>query len=555
MPKKIQSDYWQQRFDQIEQAANNKSVKYTKQLEKKYQKAAQEIDKQINRWYQRIAVNNEITITEARRLLAASELKEFKWNVEAYIAYGQQNAIDQQWMKELENASAKFHINRLEALKLEARQQVEELFAGGQQSMFDTLADVYKETFYRSCFEVQKGIGVGFDVSKLDDKQVSKLLMKPWSVDGTNFSEKLWGNKRKLINTLDQELSKMVLTGESPQKIVANIRKEMNSSQYAATRLVFTEQAYFTSVAQKDSYVELDVEEYEFVGTLDGITCDDCGELDGKHFPVSEMQPGINAAPMHPFCRCTTCPYFNDEFTNGERIAKWEDGKYYYVPEKMTYPKWKNSFVSGVDKDELQQYRPINRSGIMINFIRGNMNITMQQIENSTYSGIMYISDSVKLKPKQMHTIEKSLNDALSIVGGDNPPTCIIISSAEMQTGAICSYNATTNALYIDSIIGDMDKLLELQKDMVCPSNPLSSYIHELLHWKDAETYRKTSKIMNQKEYLTALRIDSKKKLDKLEKQGYNIFVSEYAEMKYILGMYDETLTEYRTLKLLESSG
>ena len=347
MPKKIQSDYWQQRFDQIEQSANNKSVKYTKQLEKKYQRAAQQIDKQINAWYQRIAVNNEVTITEAKRLLSASELKEFKWTVEEYIEYGRQNAVDQSWMKELENASAKFHINRLEALKLEARQQVEELFAGGQQSMFDTLADVYKETFYRSCFEVQKGIGVGFDVSKLDDKQVSRLLMKPWSVDGTNFSEKLWGNKRKLINTLDQELSRMILTGESPQKIIANIRKEMNTSQYAAKRLVFTEQAYFTSVAQKDSYGELDVEEYEFVGTLDGITCDDCGELDGKHFPVSEMNPGVNAPPMHPYCRCTTCPYFDDEFTVDEyRVGRnTQTGEVNYFPSNMTYKEWYDRYI------------------------------------------------------------------------------------------------------------------------------------------------------------------------------------------------------------------
>ena len=341
------SEYWKQRFDQVEQSANNKAVKYTKQLEKKYTKAAQELDKQINSWYQRIAKNNEVTITEAKRMLSASELKEFKWNVEEYIKYGQQNAVDQSWMKELENASAKFHINRLEALKLEARQQIEQVFAGGQESMFDTLADVYKDTFYRSCFEIQKGVGVGFDVSRLDNKQVSTLLKKPWSVDGTNFSTKLWGNKRKLINTLDQELSRMVLTGESPQKIITNIKKAMNTSQYAAKRLVLTEQAYFTSVAQKSAFAELDVEEFEFVGTLDGRTCTDCGGLDGKHFPLKDMQPGVNAAPMHPFCRCTTAPYFDDEFTvNGYRAGKnTQTGEINYFPANMTYKEWHDRYI------------------------------------------------------------------------------------------------------------------------------------------------------------------------------------------------------------------
>ena len=175
------SRYWAGRFDQVEQAANNKAVAYTRKLEKKYQKAAQELDGKINAWYQRIAKNNNVSMTEAKRLLSKSELSEFKWTVQQYIEYGQQNAIDQSWMKELENASAKFHISRLEALKLECRQQIEAALANGQQSMFDTLADVYKDTFYHSCFEIQKGVGVGFDVSKIDDKQVSKLLNKPWS--------------------------------------------------------------------------------------------------------------------------------------------------------------------------------------------------------------------------------------------------------------------------------------------------------------------------------------------------------------------------------------
>ena len=351
----MHSKYWSQRFDQIEQSANNQSTKYIRSLEKKYTTATSEIDTKINAWYRRIAKNNSISVKEAKKLLAGSELDEFKWTVEEYIKFGQQNAIDQSWMKELENASAKFHISRLEAMKLEARQQVERLFAGGQETMYDVMSSVYKDSFYHSCFEIQKGVGVGFDVSRLDDKQVRTLLQKPWSVDGTNFSEKLWGNKRKLINTLDQELSRMVLTGESPDKAIKNIRHAMGTSLSSARRLVLTEQAYFTSIAQKDAYAELGVEEFEFVGTLDGKTCDDCGGLDGQHFPMKDMIPGVNAAPMHPYCRCTTAPYFDDEFTIGKRIAKDEDGEYYEVPEKMTFDEWKETFRDGGSKDGLTQ--------------------------------------------------------------------------------------------------------------------------------------------------------------------------------------------------------
>lgn len=354
MAKAKKNNYWKQRFDQIEQAANNQSVEYIQSLEEKYRKAAQAIDGKINAWYQRLAANNGVSMTEARRMLTDSELKEFKWTVEEYIKAGQENAIDERWMKELENASAKMHISRLEALKMEARQQIEFATGGMVDSVDGLLKSVYADTFYQSCFVIQAGLGVGFDISGLDNNRVSKILSKPWSVDGTNFSEKLWGNKAKLINSLDQELSRMVITGESPRKAIENIRKTMGVSQNAAARLVMTEQAYFTTVAQKDAYGELDVEEYEYVGTLDGTTCSECGDLDGEHFPLSEMQPGINAPPMHPYCRCTTCPYFDDEFTDGMRASRDEEGKTVYeVPENMTYNEWKDSFVDDGSKDGL----------------------------------------------------------------------------------------------------------------------------------------------------------------------------------------------------------
>lgn len=347
------NSYWQERFEQIEQAANNKSVRFNRNLEKKYRQAASEIDAQINKWYNRIAKNNQMSISEARRLLSADELKEFKWTVEDYIKYGRQNALDQQWVKELENASAKFHINRLEAMKLEVRHQVESAMAGGQQNMFDMLGDVYKDTFYRSSFELQKGVGVGFDVAKLDDTMVSRVLSKPWAADGTNFSDKLWSNKKKLLSTLDTELSRMVLLGDTPERAVKSIKEAMNSSLFQAKRLVLTEQAYFATEAQKKAFNSLDVERFEVVSSADRKTCPVCAAKDKKNFPMIEFHIGITAPPFHPLCRCVTAPFFDDEFTSQTRIVKDDNGDKYEIPATMNYQEWKDAFLGGGSKKGL----------------------------------------------------------------------------------------------------------------------------------------------------------------------------------------------------------
>ncbi len=128
----------------------------------------------------------------------------------------------------------------------------------------------------------------------------------------------------------------MVMTGSAPDKAIKNIAKTMETSKSNATRLVMTEQAYFTTLAQKDCFHELEVEEFEVVGTLDGITCTKCGSRDGEHYPLKYMESGVNAPPFHPYCRCTTCPYFDD--MDGYRASRDEEGKTVYeVPANMTF--------------------------------------------------------------------------------------------------------------------------------------------------------------------------------------------------------------------------
>lgn len=102
---------------QIEAASHNRGLSYMKDLSRLYDQTSQEVDQQIRAWVQRVADNNAIDPSEVRKFLNQKELREFKWNVRDYIKYGEENAKDQKWMKELENASAKVHISRLEAIQ------------------------------------------------------------------------------------------------------------------------------------------------------------------------------------------------------------------------------------------------------------------------------------------------------------------------------------------------------------------------------------------------------------------------------------------------------
>ncbi len=119
MARQSNAGYWAQRMKAMEDALLDQSYAYVENLENQFQAAKAEIERQMSVWYQRFAVNNEIAFADAKRLLNSDELEEFRWSVEEYIKYGKQNALDGAWMKQLENASAKVHVSRLEALKLQ----------------------------------------------------------------------------------------------------------------------------------------------------------------------------------------------------------------------------------------------------------------------------------------------------------------------------------------------------------------------------------------------------------------------------------------------------
>lgn len=349
------SVYWKKRFELLEQSQNRLGVQCYADIEKQYRQAQKQIEGQLSAWYQRFASNNGVTIADAKRMLTAKELAELKWDVHEYIRYGKENAVNGMWIRQLENASARFHISRLESLKLQMQQNLEVMFGNQLDSIDSTMRAVYKSGYYHTAYEIQKGVGIGWDFATLDEKQISKVINKPWAADGKNFSERIWGNRQKLVNELNQSLTQNIILGKDPQKAIDEIARKMKTSKTNAGRLVMTEEAFFSSAAQKDCFEELDVEQFEVVATLDSHTSEICRDMDGKHFPMSQWEVGVTAPPFHVWCRSTTVPYFDDEFDAvGERAARGADGKTYYVPADMTYKQWEKSFVDG-DKADLEQ--------------------------------------------------------------------------------------------------------------------------------------------------------------------------------------------------------
>lgn len=336
--------YWRKRFEQLEIAQLNKGLSAYHELERQYTQATRAVEKEIAAWYSRYAEQNKITLSEAKKLLAGRDLEAFRMDVKEYIRKGA--SLDPQWAKQLEQASVRVHISRLEALKVQMQQQVEQLHGHELDALDKVARDIYTDGYYRTAFEVAKGSGVSATFAALDTNKIDKVISNPWAPDGSNFSKRIWKKRSTLVNDLHTLLTQNIIKGDSPDKLIKLIARKFDVSKHQAGRLIMTESAYFNSVAQADSFKAVGVEKYEFVATLDTRTSEICEEMDGKVFKMSEREVGVNAPPLHCNCRSTTVPYFAD--LGGERASRDSSGKYKTVPADMTYKQWKDKFVESV---------------------------------------------------------------------------------------------------------------------------------------------------------------------------------------------------------------
>ena len=236
-----------------------------------------------------------------------------------------------------------YRMKRLADLLKNTEQKMKELYGINVQDTTDFLKSIIPEAYYHSIFDIAQGTGVQPTFSAVNEKLIDSILKEPWS--GENYSKRIWKNTDKLAEDVREVLTEAAMSGESIGKTSKKLSEAFDTSAYNSQRLIRTETTHACNQAEIASYNELDIDRYKYVATLDTRTSTICQQLDGKVFETKDAQSGKNLPAMHPNCRSTTIPYFED-FNPTERAAKDKDGKRITVPADMTYDEWHEKYIS-----------------------------------------------------------------------------------------------------------------------------------------------------------------------------------------------------------------
>ncbi len=328
--------YWQAR----EEAARKKALErdFDRSLEIKgiYQNMTAEIEKNINAFYQKYADKNGLSFADAKKKVSKVDIDEYSAKAKRYVDAAQKDFekykgdkaglakarerakrtyLSEQANAEMEIYNLTMKVNRLEMLKadigLEMVKGFSEMEAYGLEELS---AEAYDE------LKRQAGI-LGETINK--NPQNAKALpdasfkVNSFIVDGeeySTFSTLLWTHQAELKATLDGLLARALVNGEGSGKLISDLRKATGASEFNARRLIVTETARVRTEAQKIALAAAGVEWYEYMA-LGADPCSEyCAPLDGQKYLVSEMKPGENAPPMHPFCHCGTAAASNPNY-------------------------------------------------------------------------------------------------------------------------------------------------------------------------------------------------------------------------------------------------
>lgn len=353
MMKTPTDSYWINRSRQRMAYYHKDADKTIAVITKAYDKAIQDIDAEIIKIFNTFSKDGKMDPAKAKRVLN-QQISNPLLDIAKKIYPKLENEKVKRWLLNKMNSPAyRARITRLQALKEQIYLQSKIIADVEITASTAGYVKTMKEAYYRTMFDVQKGLGIGFEFASMSDKTIQSILKNPWS--GEHFSKRIWNNTDVLAGKLTEVITAGFMSGVGIDKMANDIEYLSDMGKHAANRLVRTETTYMANSAELESYQEADIDQYIYVATLDNRTSDVCREHDRKVYSVKDSVPGENIPPLHPYCRSTTRAYFGEEtLKNIQRRARDpKAGETYLVPADTSYSDWRKSLENKYGKESI----------------------------------------------------------------------------------------------------------------------------------------------------------------------------------------------------------
>ena len=310
------NEYWLTRAQNVIDTEAQEDAKAMTDIERIILLMYAEIAREILAFYAKYAKSQGLAMQDAIRVADQFDVVAFQQQAKKLV---ETKDFSDEATKVLKTYNTKMNISREKLLKQQLDLIVKRSGIDIEHKIEDKLVDAVDR-------EVERQAGILGEHVKIDDTHVKVVVNSNFK--GVTWSKRLWKDMAQVQKEVERITSHVILRGRHPNEFVSTFKKKTTATTYNAKRLLITESARVQAEAQKLTYLKELGEDakYKYVAKIDSKTSKLCHSLNGEVFKVKDMTPGVNAPPMHQFCRSTTVPHvgnWRDQFFK-ERKGKYK---------------------------------------------------------------------------------------------------------------------------------------------------------------------------------------------------------------------------------------
>lgn len=302
-------EYWRKRALLAKQKEMDSDAEYEIAMRSRLKDLENEFIKETKKWVTKYANENNQSLKEAADYLNSIDTSKFDMTLAEFEAKAKAGGYE----KELNSAYYKTRIARLRELYRQYQELAARYAINEEETMAVELAKRYNDTYLLENYTKYLVVGtLDVNFAHFNEQELKDIVYQPWH--GSNFSERIWKNYTKVMpEVLTDVMFRSVALGYSYNRIEQELRDKFQGVVKSNIhRLVVTEMGHAAEQATAKFYEDSDIEQYQYLATLETHTCEVCARLDERIFDVKDKKEGVNYPLMHPYCRCTTCGYIKD---------------------------------------------------------------------------------------------------------------------------------------------------------------------------------------------------------------------------------------------------
>ena len=478
----LSNKYWEDRYRAEEKARELADKRVAFQLQGIYQQHANNIQKEIDSFWQRYADKEGITKLEAKQRADRLDMVNVGFKAKQLVERANRLRKRGQKVTSEDFTKAENDLMRLYNLKMKTS-RLEVLQANIKLHQYDLALSEFEIIDKHLIESIRRenlfSAGVlNMTLGSFESSKISADSIVYANFNNATWSSRVWERQNELRDIVKKGVADTVLRGKGTNVLINSLKKEFDVSYGYARRLAVTESARVYSEAQKSNYETNGVEEFEVMTELKA--CHICQPFNGKIFKVSELVPALNAPPFHPNCRCTTVPHFRKDAHRYERDNDTDH--------KVSN---NNHVAKGREKMYNHGMSPIDLMAKRRSFVVGDdIRLNAKKLSGTEFD--FWVQDDTKKIRDTVSNVQSTLKE----LNDFSTPTFVFLKKSKIR--GLAGYDYKQDIIFVsDALHSEIEFAKVLSDNFFAAQNIKETMVHELAHkkhWDSAKAFYKANK-------------------------------------------------------------